>query len=295
MNSVYFATSKEQGIQLSSTKANHVANLAKEKAKLYNQRITDLSFFNKKVTLVGSESDPYTVSKAKDFFINDIKDDLNRIAQCNNLISWLREAIKAKEKLATQLKKTPLTVWAELEGLTIPSFPDKAKEMTTEDYYNSMSVKELQNYYKLENICSAIGSYIHPEGEFAKKREEYMKILNNPCEIKGEGRDTLIYSYEPYVHIDTVNEGFFDLQALYRDAQMQLNAIKAKALEVVSDFNYKSEIDYAKAQENYAADLRILNTKFDAWKEAKNKELSNIKIIIPNDLVPIYKELMNKE
>ena len=295
MNSVYFATSKEQGIQLSSTKANHVANLAKEKAKLYNQRIKDLSFFNKKVTLVGSESDPYTVSKAKDFFINDIKDDLNRIAQCNNLISWLREAIKAKEKLATQLKKTPLTVWAELEGLTIPSFPDKAKEMTTEDYYNSMSVKELQNYYKLENICSAIGSYIHPEGEFAKKREEYMKILNNPCEIKGEGRDTLIYSYEPYVHIDTVNEGFFDLQALYRDAQMQLNAIKAKALEVVSDFNYKSEIDYAKAQENYAADLRILNTKFDAWKEAENKELSNIKIIIPNDLVPIYKELMNKE
>ena len=51
---VFFADENTEGIKLTSTSANHIANLAKEYIQGVETQLNNICFFNAEVTLVGS-------------------------------------------------------------------------------------------------------------------------------------------------------------------------------------------------------------------------------------------------
>ena len=51
---VFFANEDTEGVKLSSTSANHIANLAKEYIQGVETQLNNICFFNAEVALVGS-------------------------------------------------------------------------------------------------------------------------------------------------------------------------------------------------------------------------------------------------
>ena len=93
---VFFA---ENG--LTSTSANHIANLAKEAYQNLENELNSICFYTTKVSLLG------TSTKEVLHYGNQLIDvtKLDKIAELKSLIAWLREAIKAKEQLTRNVNK----------------------------------------------------------------------------------------------------------------------------------------------------------------------------------------------
>ena len=92
---VFFA---ESG--LTSTAANFIANLAKESYKALEQKLASVVFYTTEISLLGS-SDKSLIRQGNST-VSDIEDNLKTVAQLKSLIAWLREALKAKERMVKE-------------------------------------------------------------------------------------------------------------------------------------------------------------------------------------------------
>lgn len=87
---VFFKKEGEEGVALTSTSANHIANLAKEYIQGESSEVLD-----------------------------SLQSLLEGVAQTKSLIAWLREGIKAKENLMKGLQTISLEDWLSLKLLTM--------------------------------------------------------------------------------------------------------------------------------------------------------------------------------
>ncbi len=287
-NSVFFS---ENG--LTSTSANHVANLAKEYVQNIEKDLSNTSFITTSVTLIDCNS-KVTTSIGKDAtFLELVETKLNKISEAKSLIAWLREALKAKENLQAELTRLSLEDWVKMEkNETIPEVhPMRGRYMTIDNYYASLNIKDRNRYYMLETKAAVYGKYIHPSGAFSKAREELTDKLNRPHEVKEDGRDTIIYNYKPSVEQSKVEDLFFKLQKDYRQVQAELNGMKHEcelaltANRISIDNKFKEELEkYNQVITNYTAE-------YDVWTKKKSQEYASLKIAIPDNLKSIYNEV----
>ncbi|MBR1517366.1 MAG: hypothetical protein IJ620_04415, partial [Bacteroidales bacterium] len=218
------------------------------------------------------------------------------IAEAKSLIAWLREAIKAREAMLKEVKeKTMETFCEEHEEYTMPKRVDakdvKYKSLTIDDVVGEMSVKERNRYYELEAYCAEIGKYIHPDGAFARMREEYMDHLRHPHEAKGTGRDMLIYTYSPTVAKEDVERVFFEMQREYRELQSELNGMKHRIESAVSADELKKRALLNKDNESYRSEIEQLTGALEAWRLEESKRVSDMKIVIPKSLENVYRKI----
>lgn len=286
-NSVFFS---DNG--LTSTSANHVANLAKEYIQNIEKDLNNTSFVNTSVTLIDSNNN-VKISIGKDAtFLELVETKLNKISDAKSLIAWLREALKAKENLQAELNRLSLADWVKMEkNETLPEYPERDNYMTEDDYYASLNIKDRNRYYMLETQAAVYGKYIHPSGAFSKAREELSDKLNRPHEVKEDGRDTIIYNYNPSVEQSKVEDLFFKLQKDHRQVQAQLNGMKHEcelalsANRISIDNKYKEELEkYSQVQTKYMSE-------FNLWIKKKAQEYASLKIAIPDNLKSIYNEV----
>lgn len=286
-NSVFFS---DNG--LTSTSANHVANLAKEYVQNIEKDLNNTSFVNTSVTLIDSNNN-VKISIGKDAtFLELVETKLNKISDAKSLIAWLREALKAKENLQAELNRLSLADWVKMEkNETLPEYPERDVYMTQDDYYASLNIKDRNRYYMLETQAAVYGKYIHPSGAFSKAREELSDKLNKPHEVKEDGRDTIIYNYNPSVEQSKVEDLFFKLQKDHRQVQAQLNGMKHEcelalsANRISIDNKYKEELEkYTQVQTKYMSE-------FNLWIKKKAQEYASLKIAIPDNLKSIYNEV----
>lgn len=196
----------ESGRGLTSTSANHVSNMAKEMIRSIVAELESLTFYSTEVTLIGNDRITTLSKGADEATVSATADKLHRIASAKSLIAWLREAIKAKERLIKEAEDITLEDYAKANGLEIPREPVLAESLTEEDYYAGLSLDERNRYYELETLAAVIGKEIHPGGHFADAREALSARSLNPHEVKGDGRDTLIYSYSPTVSGEVIED-----------------------------------------------------------------------------------------
>lgn len=286
-NTVFFS---DNG--LTSTSANHVANLAKEYVQNIEKDLNNTSFVNTSVTLIDSNNN-VKISIGKDAtFLELVETKLNKISEAKSLIAWLREALKAKENLQAELNRLSLADWVKMEkNETLPEYPERDNYMTEDDYYASLNIKDRNRYYMLETQAAVYGKYIHPSGAFSKAREELSDKLNRPHEVKEDGRDTIIYNYNPSVEQSKVEDLFFKLQKDHRQVQAQLNGMKHEcelalsANRISIDNKYKEELEkYSQVQTKYMSE-------FNLWIKKKAQEYASLKIAIPDNLKSIYNEV----
>ncbi|MDO4320858.1 MAG: hypothetical protein Q4C34_09830 [Bacteroidales bacterium] len=285
---IFFST---DGKGLTSTSANHIANLAKEMVRGIESSLDSMLLYTTSVALIGSDSEKtLTVGSTRED-LDAIPHKLRTIAKANSLIAWLREAIKARERLLKEVDDYTLKQYCEDNAIEMPQPPTMSKALTDDDYYASLTVAERNRYYELETLASVIGEAIHPGGSFARAREALTSRINAPNEVNGSGRDTLIYTYTPTVEPENVEDIYFSLQKLHRETQASLNAIKYDCQKAVSASELAAKTEYVDATKAYTEKIELLRAKLSKYKSLRSREIGDYKIVIPESLGGIYDEV----
>ena len=286
---VFFKKEDEEGVALTSTSANHIANLAKEYIQGVEAQLNNISFFNVEVALVGSTGGASTIQTGESSeALDNLQSLLEGVARANSLKAWLREGIKAKENLMKDLQIICLEDWCKENGLTRPETPNYGHVLTEVEYYASLPIKERNRYYQLETEAAVLGKYIHPDGHLSDARKELKDKIYHPHKVDGKGRDALIYTYTPTTSIAIVDNVFYELQKKHREIQAQLNAMKYSCEQAINKSTNKVNTEYMAALQKYQAELKGILGAFKAWKDEKSQEYSKLKIIVPNSLLGIY-------
>jgi hypothetical protein len=216
-----------------------------------------------------------------------MKQKLQDIAQLKSLIAWLREAIKAKERLIKEAENTSYEDY----GLEVPERPERAEYITEDDVIGMWSIKQRNRYYYLDTLCATIGQYIHPDGTFAKEREQLQKILHEPHKVSGSGRDTLLYNYTASVAPGDVEDSFMDLQQTYRGYQAELNSLKHQVQEAVQLDQATKNGQYSLELQNWQGQMAVIDAVLKEKRHQATVAAQNLKIIIPDSLKPIYEKI----
>ena len=285
---VFFKKEGEEGVALTSTSANHIANMAKEYIQGMETQLNNVSFLNVEVGLISANAHNVIQEGTSREVLSSIPFMLESIAQAKSLIAWLREAIKAKNDLINGLQSVSLDDWCKENGVEKPLSPVAPHVLTEQEYYASLSIKERNRYYQLETVAAVLGKYIHPDGHLSDARKELKDKLQHPHKVDGRGRDALIYTYTPTVDVAEADNVFFELQKKHREIQAQLNAMKYSCEQAINESTNKVNTEYMAASQKYQAELKDVLGAFKTWKDEKSQEYSKLKIIVPHSLLGIY-------
>ena len=286
MDKVFFG---ESG--LTSTSANHIANLAKELVQSVEKVVNNISLINSYVTLIGSNEKNLLSVGWKD--LESLPSKMELLGQAHALMAWLREAIKAREAMLKEVEYMSIGDWAEQYDIQLPVAPKERHNPTREERIASLNIKERNRYYTLQARAAVLGKYIHPDGSFSKARANMMDKALNPNQVVGDGRDTLLYSYKPSCDKEVVEDMFFKLQAEHRSIQAELNGIlhkidedmRAEALEINHEFQV--------AIEEYNHQFNAKQAEFSEFLKKETSRRMAFKIAIPNGLQAIYETVNN--
>lgn len=288
-NDMIFFSKDGQG--LTSTSADHVANLAKEMIRGLETALSNMAFYSVSVSLIVSETSEL-MSKGRDSEeLADVPRKLTAIAKAKSLIAWLREAIKAKERMLKEVSDMTDEDYMELKGIKPVEYVAPAPALTEDEYYASLTLDERNRYYELETFAAVLGKAIHPEGSFATARERMLATILNPRKAVGQGRDTVIYAYEPSLDEKEVDDLYFKLQKQYREAQAGLNAIKFGCQKAVkeSELEYASEV--ALRRKRFMDEQQRIADEAAVYRKERARAIGNYKIVIPQSLSGIYDEV----
>ena len=191
---VFFKKEGEEGVALTSTSANHIANMAKEYIQGMETQLNNVSFLNVEVGLISANAHNVIQEGTSREVLSSIPSMLESIAQAKSLIAWLREAIKAKNDLIDGLQSVSLDDWCEECGVEKPLSPVAPHVLTEQEYYASFPIKERNRYYQLETVAAVIGKYIHPNDVLSDERKKLKNRIQHPHQVDGKGRDALIYT-----------------------------------------------------------------------------------------------------
>lgn len=291
-DTVYFVNKDDTTpVKLTMTSANHVANLAKELYKVDETILQNLRFFHTDVSLIGfTETSRISTGTEQEVF-NNISTYIKEIVDCKALIAWLREAIKARTQLISETENKTLEDYCKEQEISLPEAPVKGHILTEDEYYESLSVKERNAYYSLEATCATLGKLIHPGGNYSVQKDLLHKIKIAPTDIKGEGRDAMIYKHTPCIDEKAVEDKFFVLQKEYREAQAQLNSIKFSCQKAIEESKAAAHILFQNEYNAYQNKILQLRNELAVYVDKKIKDIGNLRIIIPNSLMPIYQRV----
>lgn len=281
------------GNGLTSTSANHIANLAKEKIREIETALARLTLYSTSVALIGNDTVNIINEGDTIATLDMVKSQLHTIAKAHSLIAWLREAIKAKERLLTEVEDLSADDYLKLRGIEKPKMPEKETALTEDEYYASLSIDERNRYYSLEALASVLGKAVHPGGAIAGAREQLNERIKKPKTVEGKGRDALIYAYAPTVEASQVDDVFFALQKEFREIQASLNAMKFDCRRAVKESEIEVQTAYADAYAEYQAEQTRIQNELSAYKKKRVSEIGNFKIVIPSSLAGIYEEVAN--
>ena len=291
----YFAKEGEKG--MTSTSANKLANLAKERNREDMLYVENLKFYSEVMTLLLNPSERVTLSEgikgSADEF-SKIKDALYRIARFNAFISWVREAISAKDYMIREVKALGLKDWCKQEGIAYPEKPEYTLEedMIRQRASAKIGIEDMARFYVSQAKASVLGQAIHPEGAIDKARRDLIEASLNPSRREGTGQDMVIMTKVATAKSEDVTNFYMSLQADWRQAESEVNSDKGEwefkdtelRLELLNVYN-------AKAREYDRETSRIKN-EWDKWKLEELRRIGKLKIRIPNLLQPILDELL---
>ena len=300
-NDIYFTT--EEG--MTSTSAQHVSAMANVMVQDIKQHIMGLRLYEKSIRVIGdAEVTVETVNNT----LPEIAESVKRICKANALIAWLREAVKEREQAQKYVSDMSLDDWMKKQGIEKPVSPEPPQmpRINFQDYKTildtGLSVKEYNRFVELNSALAVYGEMIHEKGLLTRQKSELARIIQNPTEVKESGRDTIITTYKVDVNISAdIDNLYTELQSEYRKLQAEKNGIEAKFSNLAMDYQTRKNDEWKAAKAQYDRDLQKVNselvgiqTQMKEWKKQRLEELAALKIIIPDALKPLYKELKVK-
>lgn len=299
-NDIYFG---EEG--MTSTSAQHVSAMANVMVQDVKQHLMGLRLYEKSIRVIGDvECKVEEVNNT----LPEISEGVKQICKANALIAWLREAVKEREQAQQYIQDMTLDKWMELQGIEKPAspVPPMMPKINFQDYKTildtGLTVKEYNRFVELNSALAVYGDMIHDKGLLTRQKNELARIMQNPTEVKESGRDTIITTYKVDVNVSVdIDNLYTQLQSEYRKLQAEKNGIEAKFSNLAMDYQTRKMDEWKAAKAQYDRDLTRVNselvgiqTRMQEWKKQRMEELAALKIIIPNDLKPLYKSLQVK-
>lgn len=276
---------------LTSTSANHIANLAKEYYQEEESKLLNYKFYDEYITLLPSTEKIQILQGDKTPSLELIPSLLDKVAKAKSLIAWLREAIKARALLIDNTTHLSIFEYCNIVDLKAPEVILRERHLTEDDYYSTLSVKERNTYYWLETQVSTIGKYIHNSGVFANARKEHKDKIQNPIIQENTDNGILIHNFCTSVSSCKMDEVFFELQAKHRQYQAQLNKIKFDCESAILKDKTEKDTKYNLESTKYTTEMSKINESYNKYIREETQRINNFKIIIPKDLQDIYNEI----
>lgn len=268
---------------LTSTSANHIANIAKEMYEALETRMQSLRLYNRDYTLALNGKEYRVENESSKEDLTELAESIKEVSALKSLIAWLREGIKAKEKLTSAEAEEEYIRRLIQEGrkdLDIRMDMDMS-ECSFATVLEEMGEETMARYYGLEAKCATLGKFIHPDGSFALARKAFFDVTKNPTAIQGKGQDAEIHTFSTTFTAEEVDGEFFELQKRYRSLQAELNKLKA---DVDNKYNEKLKerisVGRVHVQERELARKEVLLER--------SKEIKALKIVIPQSLKEIF-------
>lgn len=283
---VFFA---EKGI--TSTSANHVSNKGKELLKSEQAVLDNINFVNTTASLLsGGESRPITKGMGADSF-ESMHKTIAKIANLNAMSAWIHEAIKAKTEILEYVQSLSIDKWAKDQNIELPNAPVKEFSIVESDVIGTWDVAKRNKYYVYESYCSLVGKFIHPKGAFYEAKAQMNNAVQNPNKVEGSGRDAIIYSYEPSMPISDVNVEYNWLSTELRHKEAEFNKMKQEIVDAITEDKLAKSQKFNDAYVKYIDTMESIRNKFDMWKTKAVKEVSALKIYLPQGPKQTYDEI----
>lgn len=283
---VFFA---EKGI--TSTSANHVSNKGKELLKSEQAILDNINFVNTTASLLsGGESRTITKGMNADSF-ESMHKTIAKIANLNAMSAWIHEAIKAKTEILEYVQSLSIDNWAKEQNIELPNAACKEFPITESDVIGTWDVAKRNKYYVYESYCSLVGKFIHPKGAFYEAKAQMNNAVQNPNKVEGSGRDAIIYSYEPSMPISDVNVEYNWLSTELRHKEAEFNKMKQEIVDAITEDKLAKAQKFNDAYAKYIDTMESIRNKFDMWKTKAVKEVSALKIYLPQGPKQTYDEI----
>lgn len=280
----------EQG--LSATSADFVANLAKEMLRKDESKIAGINFVCEQISALNNPTKSELSVGMEEAEVREIPIIMERIVRLKSLIAWLREAIKAKNRMLEEIQKKSFNGhWEELGMGEFPKLPQEEKVLTKDEYIASLSIADRSKMYSLQTKAAVLGKILHKDGAFETARERLYGIKSRPREMDDSRVTNIIRYYEPSVDSDIVDEVYFKLSAEHREAQAGLNTYLHDMENAIKQSEIDEEARVLKEQKEYSVRASMFYAKVREWKAKESKRIGQLKIIIPNSLRDIYEEV----
>lgn len=283
---VFFA---EKGI--TSTSANHVSNKGKELLKSEQAVLDNINFVNTTMSLLyEGNSRPITNGMNADSF-ESMHKTIAKIANLNAMSAWIHEAIKAKTEILEYVQSLSIDKWAKEQNIELPNAPGKEFPIVESDVIGTWDVAKRNKYYVYESYCSLVGKFIHPKGAFYEAKAQMNNAVQNPNKVEGSGRDAIIYSYVPSMPISDVNTEYDYLSTELRHKEAEFNKMKQEIADAITEDKLTKEQKFGDAYAKYIDTMESIRNKFDMWKTKTVKEVSALKIYLPQGPKQTYDEI----
>ena len=284
---VFFA---EKGI--TSTSANHVSNKGKELLKSEQAILDNINFVNTKMSLLyGGNCKTITNGMKPDDSFESMHKTIAKIANLNAMSAWIHEAIKAKTEILEYVQSLSIDKWAKDQNIELPNAPGKEFPITESDVIGTWDVAKRNKYYVYESYCSLVGKFIHPKGAFYEAKAQMNNAVQNPNKVEGSGRDAIIYSYEPSIPVSDVNAEYDWLSTELRHKEAEFNKMKQEIIDAITEDKLAKAQKFDDAYAKYVDTMESIRNKFDMWKTKTVKEISALKIYLPEGPKQTYDEI----
>lgn len=269
---------------LTITSANHLANIAKEMYEALVNNLESLRFYSRDYMLAIAGKIFRVENESEKSELETLASGLKEIGALKSLIAYLREGIKAKSQMNSDAAFEEHVEELIKAGREDLKKPVAKKEVTFEEELAKLTAEQKARYYALEAKCATIGSFIHPDGAFAKARKEFFEHTKDPIKVVGKGQEAEINTFTSSFTAEQIDSVFFELQKEYRTIQAEFNKLKAEVDEKVAEANKQIANDALNAMKLWVDIRKVERTQYDS-------EVKALKIVVPQNLREVYEKV----
>ena len=269
---------------LTITSANHLANIAKEMYEALVSRLESLRFYSRDYMLAIAGKTFRVENESEISELEALASGLKEIGALKSLIAYLREGIKAKNQMSSDAAFEEHVEELIKGGRKDLEKPSARKEATFDEEFGKLTAEQKARYYALEAKCATIGSFIHPDGAFAKARKEFFEHTKDPIKVVGKGQEAEINTFSSSFTAEQIDSVFFELQKEYRTIQAEFNKLKAEVDERVAEANKHYANEALTAMKLWLDTRKVERTQYDS-------EVKALKIVIPQNLREVYEKV----
>ena len=269
---------------LTITSANHLANIAKEMYEALVNKLESLRFYSRDYMLAIAGKTFRVENESEKSELETLASGLKEIGALKSLIAYLREGIKAKNQMNSDSAFEEHIEELIKAGREDLKKPVAKKEVTFEEELAKLTTEQKARYYAMEAKCATIGSFIHPDGAFAKARKEFLEHTKDPIKVVGKGQEAEINTFTSSFTAEQIDSVFFELQKEYRTIQAEFNKLKAEVDEKVAEANKQIANDALNAMKLWVDIRKVERTQYDS-------EVKALKIVVPQNLREVYEKV----